>query len=193
MKTKSNRAFMAKKKVFLLTAAVVMMTGCGFMQNTSSSNNAATTNQTTTQATTQTAAPVAQTNTSARTSGESAGAALQALYTQYKAAGKYELNMQNAYNTMTLIANCEGLKQNYKDTNYLTDFGKGLITGSLGLVSQNNVQMVTNSLVSMVANNETVQEGKNQIQNGVGTAAEYANTAAQYAGAVGTLLSAFGK
>ena len=192
MKTKSNRAFMAKKKVFLLTAAVVLMTGCGFMQNTGSSNAAQTT-------TTQTAAPAAtttptvQTNTTARTSGESAGAALQALYTQYKAAGKYELNMQNAYNTMTLIANCEGLKQNYKDTNYLTDFGKGLITGSLGLVSQNNVQMVTNSLVSMVANNETVLEGKNQIQNGVGTAAEYANTAAQYAGAVGTLLSAFGK
>ena len=192
MKTKSNRAFMAKKKVFLLTAAVVLMTGCGFMQNTSSSNAAQTT-------TTQTAAPAAtttptvQANTTARTSGESAGAALQALYTQYKAAGKYELNLQNAYNTMTLIANCEGLKQNYKDTNYLTDFGKGLITGSLGLVSQNNVQMVTNSLVSMVANNETVQEGKSQLQSGASAASGYLNTASQYAGAVGTLLSAFGK
>lgn len=173
------------KKVFLLTAVIVTMTSCGFMQNTSS-NAAQTTNQ-------QTAAPAVQTNSTARTSGESAGVALQALYTQYKAAGKYELNLQNTYNTMTLIANCEGLKQNYKDKNYLADFGKGLITGSLGLVSQNNVQMVTNSLVSMVTNSETVQEGKTQIQSGASTAADYANTAAQYAGALGTLLSAFSK
>ena len=183
---------MAKKKVFLLTAAVVMMTGCGFMQNTSSSNAAQPT-QTATPAA-QTATPAAQTNANAQTAGQSAGAALQALYAQYKADGKYELmNMQNAYNTMTLIANCEGMKQNYKDKNYLTDFGKGLITGSLGLVSQNNVQMVTNSLVSMLTNNETVQQGKSQIQSGASTAAGYANTAAQYAGALGTLLSAFGQ
>ena len=182
------------KKVFLLTATVLMMTGCGFMQNTTSSNAAQPAQTAAPAAQTTTAAPATQTTTNAQTAGQNAGAALQALYAQYKADGKYVLtNMQNAYNTMTLIANCEGLKQNYKDKNYLTDFGKGMIVGSLGLVTQNNVQMVTNSLVSMVSNNETVQAGKSQLQNGASTAAGYANTAAQYAGALGTLLSAFGQ
>jgi len=183
---------MAKKKVFLLTATVLMMTGCGFMQNTSSSNAAPTTQATTPAA--QTAAPAVQTNTNATVAGQNAGSALQALYAQYKTDGKYELmNMQNALNTMTLIANCEGLKQNYKDKNYLTDFGKGLIAGSLGLITQNNVQTVTSSLLNMVTSNETVQAGKSQIQNGANTAAGYASTAAQYAGSLSTLLSAFGQ
>lgn len=175
------------KKVFLLTAAVVMMTSCGMMQNTGSSNATPTT-QAATPAISATPA-----GTTAVAAGQNAGSALQALYTQYKASGKYELNMQNAYNTMTLIANCEGLKQNYKDKNYLTDFGKGLIAGSLGLISQNNVQTVTNSLLNMVTSNETVQEGKSQIQSGANAASGYLNTASQYAGSLSTLLSAFGQ
>lgn len=45
--------------------------------------------------------------------------ALLAIYHQYKADGnKYDYkNMQNILNTVTLVANCEGLKENYKDKN----------------------------------------------------------------------------
>jgi hypothetical protein len=111
--------------------------------------------------------------------------------------------MQNIINTMSLVSNCEGLKENYKDKTYLKEFGKGMVASSLGLVTQNNVETVTNSLVNMVKNSETVknaqtqttqavQNAANQAQNTANQAASYANTAAQYAGALSTLLGAFG-
>ena len=165
----------------LLVAAAAMLASCGFMKNSSSSN---TTAQTTTTTST----------VSATSAGQGAGNALLNLYNQYKADGnKYDYkNMQNALNTVTLLANCEGLKSNYKDKTYLKEFGKGMVASSLGLVTQNNVESVTNSLVDMVKSSETVQEAKTQTQSTANTAAGYANTAAQYAGALSTLLSAFG-
>ena len=99
--------------------------------------------------------------------------------------------MQNVLNTVTLVANCEGLKDNYKDKTYLKEFGKGMIASSLGLVTQNNVQTVTNSLVEMVKSNETVQNATTKVQEGASSAASYANTAAQYASSISSLLSLF--
>ena len=127
------------------------------------------------------------------TAGQGAGNALLALYKQYKADGnKYDYkNLQNAMNTITLIANCEGLKENYKDASYRSEFGKGLVASSLGLVAQNNVETVTNSLVEMVKSSDTVQNAASTAQSTANTAASYANTAAQYAGALSTLLGAF--
>ena len=84
------------------------------------------------------------------------------------------------------------LKENYKNTTYLKDFGKGMIASSLGLVNQNNVQTVTNSLVDMVKNNENVQAATTQTQNAANTTAGYLNTASQYAGSISNLLSLFG-
>lgn len=167
--------------------AVLMMTGCGMMKNSAPSSQTAQT------------APVStvETANSAISAGQGAGSALQAIYAQYKADGnKYDYrNMQNILNTVTLLANCEGLKDNYKNKDYLTDFGKGMIASSLGLVSRDNVQTVTNSLVDMVKNSETIQNAKAQAtqaaQNTVSQAASYANTAAQYAGALSTLLGTF--
>ncbi|MBP5658603.1 MAG: hypothetical protein J6W89_01140 [Paludibacteraceae bacterium] len=168
------------KKVIFAVAVTLLMSSCGLTKSTTSSNAAA---------------PQAATTTSAQTAvsaGQGAGNALLNLYNQYKADGKYDYqNMQNILNTVTLVANCEGLKSNYKDTEYLKDFGKGMIASSLGLVTQNNVETVTNSLVEMVKSSETVQEAKATTQSTASTAAGYANTAAQYAGALGTLLSSF--
>ena len=172
------------KKIMLFVAAAMLMAGCGFMKNSTSSNTAA-----------QSAAtPTAQTGNAATTAGQGAGNALLNLYNQYKADGnKYDYkNMQNALNTVTLIANCEGLKDNYKDKTYLKEFGKGMVASSLGLVTESNVESVTNSLVDMVKSSETVQEAKTQTQSTANTAANYVNTASQYAGALSTLLSAFG-
>ena len=172
------------KKIMIFVAAAMMMTGCGMLKNNASSN------------TTTTTTPAATTGTTvnAQNAGQGAGNALLALYNQYKADGnKFDYkNMQNALNTVTLIANCEGLKSNYKDKTYLKDFGKGLIASSLGLVTQNNVETVTNSLVEMVKSSETVQNTATAAKKTAHTAAGYANTAAQYAGALSTLLSAFG-
>ncbi len=174
-----------RKSIMLI--AVLMMTGCGMMKNSAPSSQTAQT------------APVStvETANTAISAGQGAGSALQAIYAQYKADGnKYDYkNMQNILNTVTLLANCEGLKDNYKNKDYLTDFGKGMIASSLGLVSRDNVQTVTNSLVDMVKNSETIQNAKAQAtqtaQNTVSQAASYANTAAQYAGALSTLLGTF--
>lgn len=174
-----------RKSIMLI--AVLMMTGCGMMKNSAPSSQTAQT------------APVStvETANTAISAGQGAGSALQAIYAQYKADGnKYDYrNMQNILNTVTLLANCEGLKDNYKNKDYLTDFGKGMIASSLGLVSQDNVQTVTNSLVDMVKNSETIQNTKAQAtqaaQNTASQAASYANTAAQYAGALSTLLGTF--
>ena len=168
------------KKVFIVVIASLLMSSCGLTKTATSSST--TTPQTA-------AAAPAQTAVS---SGQGAGNALLNLYNQYKADGKFDYqNMQNILNAVTLIANCEGLKTNYKDKEYLKDFGKGMIASSLGLVTQDNVETVTNSLVDMVKNSETVQEAKTQTQSTASTAAGYANTAAQYAGALSTLLGTF--
>ena len=185
-------------KKIILFATAIMMAGCGFMQNSTSSNN-----QPAQPA--RPAATTAQASNAAMTAGQGAGNALLAIYNQYKADGnKYDYkNMQNILNTVTLVANCEGLKENYKDKSYRSEFGKGMVASSLGLVTQNNVETVTNSLVEMVKNSETVknaqtqttqavQNAANQAQNTANQAASYANTAAQYAGALSTLLGAFG-
>ncbi|MBR0310362.1 MAG: hypothetical protein IJQ97_05705 [Paludibacteraceae bacterium] len=188
------------KKITLFVAAAVLMCSCGIMKNNASStgtkqsaNASATTAPTATTSTT-TADP-------ALTAGQGAGTAILNLYNQYKADGKYDYkNMQNILNTVTLLANCEGLKSNYKNTEYLKQFGKGIMASSLGLVTQDNVETVTGSLVDMVKSSETVQNAKTQAQSTANTAAgyantaaEYANTAAQYAGSISSLLSLFGK
>lgn len=176
------------KKIFLMTAAVMLMAGCGFMKNSTSSNT------TTAQPAATTTTTTAQNSNAAMSAGQGAGNALLNLYNQYKADGnKYDYkNMQNALNTVTLIANCEGLKDNYKNTSYLKEFGKGMVASSLGLVTQDNVETVTNSLVDMVKSSETVQAASQTAQSTANTAAGYANTAVQYAGAISSLLSAFG-
>lgn len=174
-------------KKIILFAAAFMMAGCGFMQNSASSNVPSS------QQPAVSAQQTAPTGNAAMSAGQGAGNALQALYKQYKADGKYDYkNMQNMLNTVTLVANCEGLKENYKDKTYLTEFGKGLIASSMGLVTQNNVNMVTNSLVDLVKNNESVQNVSSQAQSTVNQAAQYANTAAQYAGTISSLLGLFG-
>ncbi|MBR1473258.1 MAG: hypothetical protein IJ602_03245 [Paludibacteraceae bacterium] len=175
------------KKIMIFVAATLIMAGCGFMKNSTGSNqNSAVSSQSTTTTT-------AQSGNTAVSAGQGAGNALLALYNQYKADGnKYDYkNMQNILNTVTLVANCEGLKDNFKDKTYLKEFGKGMVASSLGLVTQNNVETVTNSLVDMVKNSETVQNATTQAQSTASTAAGYANTAAQYAGALSTLLGAF--
>jgi len=172
------------KKLFLVAAVAIMAASCGMLQKSGSEQPSAVSNQST-----------ASSQQTAVSAGQGAGNSLLALYNQYKADGnKFDYkNMQNILNTVQLVANCEGLKSNYKDKTYLKDFGKGMIASSLGLVTQNNVETVTNSLVDMIKNSETVQTAATQAQNTANSAAGYANTAAQYASSIGSILSLFGK
>lgn len=161
------------KKLILMMAAAMMIAGCSFTKNASTPQ--------TTSATTTTPA-------TGKAAGQGAGNALHSLYTQYKADGTFNYkNTQNILNTVTLLANCGDLVTNYNDKSYLADFGKGLIAGSFGLVTQDNVGSVTNSLVEMVKSSDAGQ----QTSSTASTMANYAGTAAQYAGALSTLLGSF--
>lgn len=177
------------KKIFVLAVSGLLMVSCGLLKSSSNADSAQAQSEPT--LTTKTQSEQAAANAEAEkqqtafTSGQGAGNALLSLYNQYKADGRYDYtNIQNLMNTMSLVANCEGLKSNFKDTDYLKQFGTGLIASSLGLVTQNNVQTVTSSLVDMVKNSETVQNAADKAQGA-------ADKTAQYATAISTLLSTF--
>ena len=182
-------------KKIILFATALMVAGCGFLQNSTSStgSNVQSSNVQSTTTTT------SSNSNAAMSAGQGAGGNISALYKQFKADGnKFDYkNMQNILNTVSLVANCEGLKDNYKDTNYLTQFGKGLIAGSLGLVTNNNVNNVTGSLVDLVSGvqavtGSTTQSTTSSALGGVSSALGNVSSVAQYASSINSLLSLFG-
>ena len=111
-----------------------------------------------------------------------------ALYNQYKADGnKYDYkNMNNVINCLQLVAACEGFKENKSNKTYYKDFGKGMLVSAVGLVTESNVNTVTNQLAEMVTSNE-------QINSAATNMADKLNTAAQTASTVSSILSMFAK
>lgn len=96
-----------------------------------------------------------QTTTSvATTNGQTAGVALKALFTQYKADGK-KLDMSNINNLLNLTALANSVKDLKGKTNkssFYKDFAKGLISGSNNLINSSNSSSVMNGLTSLVNN-----------------------------------------
>ncbi len=169
------------KKTILLIATAIAMLSCSALKGTSSqttANNgaAATTAQTLASAN----------NSTAMGAGQNAGTALLAMYNQFKADGnKYDYkNLNNILNTLQLVSACEGLKDNKGDKTYLKSFGKGMMVAAAGLVTEKNVNNVTNTLTDMVVKNPTVTSTAT-------TAAEKLNTAAQTASSISSILSMF--
>lgn len=149
-----------------------------------------------------------QTTTSVATSnGQAAGAALKALYIQYKADGK-KLDMSNLNNMLNLatLAGCvENLKgMNNKSTFYM-DFAKGLITGSGNLVNSKNSTSVMNGITNLVNNvdlsgltqkaENTASNATSAIASALTGASDKANTAvenaSQIASSVSSILNLF--
>lgn len=108
-------------------------------------------------ATTETAAASAATS-----NGQAAGAALKALYTQYKADGKIDLsNINNIMNLAALANNVKDLKGQTNKSAFYKDFAAGLVTGSNSLVTSSNSTAVMNGLSKLVNNVDlTVLQGK---------------------------------
>ena len=103
-----------------------------------------------TEATTET---TTTTETAAATNGKAAGAALKALYTQYKTDGKLNItNVTNIANITTLATNVKGLKGQTDKTSFYKDFAAGLITGSNNLVTEETSGSVMDGLTSLVNN-----------------------------------------
>lgn len=108
-------------------------------------------------ATTETTAPSAATS-----NGQAAGAALKALYTQYKADGKIDLsNINNIMNLAALANNVKDLKGQTNKSAFYKDFAAGLVTGSNSLVTSSNSTAVMNGLSKLVNNVDlTALQGK---------------------------------
>ena len=97
--------------------------------------------------------PATETVSAATTNGQAAGAALKALYTQYKADGKLDMgNLTNLMNLTTLATNVQGLKGQSNKSAFYMDFAKGLVMGSNNLVTESNSASVMSGLTNLVNN-----------------------------------------
>ena len=89
----------------------------------------------------------------ATVNGQAAGAALKALYTQYKADGKLNItNLTNIANITTLASNVNGLKGQTDKSSFYKDFAIGLVAGSNNLVTEDTSASVMSGLTSLANN-----------------------------------------
>ena len=119
-----------------------------------------------------------ETVSEATTNGKAAGAALKALYTQYKADKKLDMsNLNNIANVATLSANIQGLKGQSNKGAFYKDFAAGLISGSNNLVNESNSTKVMNTLTSLVENVD-ISGAEQKATEVATTATEKASSAA---------------
>lgn len=87
------------------------------------------------------------------TNGQTAGVALKALYTQYKADGKLDMgNLNNLLNLTALANSIKDLKGQSSKGTFYKEFVQGLISGSNNLVSSSNSTSVMSGLTNLVNN-----------------------------------------
>ena len=150
--------------------------------------------------------PATETVSAATTNGQAAGAALKALYTQYKADGKLDMgNLTNLMNLTTLATNVQGLKGQSDKGTFYKDFASGLVLGSSNLVTSTNSTSVMSGLTNLVENvylsgltasaEEKAQSAASTLTEKLTGASDKANTAVEnateIAGAVTNILNLF--
>ena len=123
------------------------------------------------------------TQSAAYTSGQSAGTALRALYTQYKTNGKIDMsNLSTLTNILTLTNSYQTLKNAEKGSGAYTDFTKGLMVGSSNLVTPSNTEIVMDNLSNVLGKLDTstitnaLQQGTNAASTAVNNAVNNAVT-----------------
>ena len=151
---------------------------------------------------------VTETVSAATTNGQAAGAALKALYTQYKADGKLDMgNLTNLMNLTTLATNVQGLKGQSNKSAFYMDFAKGLVLGSNNLVTESNSSSVMSGLTNLVNNvdlsgltasaEDKAQSAASTLTEKLAGASDKANTAVEnateIAAAVTNILNIFKK
>lgn len=108
-----------------MCVAALAMTSCSLLQSASTSN------------------------TIAKASGQTCGAAVQTLYSSYKATGKVDLtNSNNLNSALALAAAYTNLKQNKDDANYRKAFTSGLIASSAGLLTSRNATSFVDKMLA---------------------------------------------
>ena len=105
---------------------------------------------------------------SALTQGQNAGIALKSLYAQYKADGK-TLDMGNLSNILS-VASLAGSVKDLKeaDATYKKDYAKGLVLGSLNLVTEPQSTSVLSQLTSLAGIDLTSLTKNEALQNAAG-------------------------
>ena len=90
-------------------------------------------------------------NSDGSVNGQTSGAALKSLYSQYKTDGKVDLaNLNNVVSMAQLVNGIQGLKNVDDKSKFYGDFAAGLILGSNNLVTQQTSNPVTSTLQGLV-------------------------------------------
>jgi hypothetical protein len=203
------------KKIFYSLFLSVALVACGSMQQsttTGSSSNAATqtptTNTTTTPSTTTTTnnasgmdalagllgAAQQPAQSESYTAGQQSGVALKALYTQYKADGKLDFsNLNNLLNIVNLSAQVQKITKAEQGTVDYSEFGKGLVAGSVNLVNDINKDQVVNVLTQQLAKVDTskITEVAGQAQTTVNNVTESINSVKEASSSVMEIINLF--
>lgn len=203
------------KKIFYSLFLSMALVACGSMQQsttTGSSSNAATqtptTNTTTTPSTTTTTnnasgmdalagllgAAQQPAQSESYTAGQQSGVALKALYTQYKADGKLDFsNLNNLLNMVNLSAQVQKITKAEKGTVDYSEFGKGLVAGSVNLVNDINKDQVVNVLTQQLAKVDTskITEVAGQAQTTVNNVTESINSVKEASSSVMEIINLF--
>lgn len=157
-----------------------------------------------TTATEASATTAAETTSTATVDGKAAGVALRALFTQYKADGKFDMgNLNNLLNLTSLANNIQGLKGQTNKGAFYKDFASGLVMGSNNLVTEQNTTSVMDGLTNLVNNvdlsglTQKAEETQATVAEKVASATTKANTAVtnatEIASAVTNILNIFKK
>ena len=157
-----------------------------------------------TTATEASATTAAETASTATVDGKAAGVALRALFTQYKADGKFDMgNLNNLLNLTSLANNIQGLKGQTNKGAFYKDFASGLVMGSNNLVTEQNTTSVMDGLTNLVNNvdlsglTQKAEETQATVAEKVASATTKANTAVtnatEIASAVTNILNIFNK
>lgn len=153
---------------------------------------------------TEASATTAETASTATVDGKAAGVALRALFTQYKADGKFDMgNLNNLLNLTSLANNIQGLKGQTNKGAFYKDFASGLVMGSNNLVTEQNTTSVMDGLTNLVNNvdlsglTQKAEETQATVAEKVASATTKANTAVtnatEIASAVTNILNIFKK
>ena len=157
-----------------------------------------------TTATEASATTATETASTATVDGKAAGVALRALFTQYKADGKFDMgNLNNLLNLTSLANNIQGLKGQTNKGAFYKDFASGLVMGSNHLVTEQNTTSVMDGLTNLVNNvdlsglTQKAEETQATVAEKVASATTKANTAVtnatEIASAVTNILNIFKK
>ena len=115
---------MKRLSIILVSFATLVLASCGILGNASSS--------------------------AAQATGQTCGNAIVGLYRSYKATGTINLTQGNNLTNALALATCyTQLKQNKDNATYRKAFSKGLVISSAGLITNQNVSNVVNTLLML--------------------------------------------